>query len=515
MIIDPSGRGPSVRQLLIAGVAGLAVFAMILTFLLARYKGWVMHSAVPVTANLTTTGDGLPENADVKFRGVLVGAVKDVSVAAKGELQQVHIEMRPEYADGVPANVTARVVPSNLFAVTSVELVYNGPDAQHLRSGSTIDEDHSEGTIALQDTLTTVRNILDKIDPVKFGRSLTTLTYALDGNGRPPGSTVERLDHWLVQVRAAVPDEAGLFDDLSGSLRALNTSAPDLMDVLAESVQTAQTIADKRGQLVALITGAGSTVDRVNTLFAANPDVGKDLTAGLNDMFGSLAADPNAITGTIVNLNRSTRALQTVFNWGPQHQMVWNAGLTFTPWQPYTVADCPHYGDLAGPSCATAPAVADPGYLPDSLKPRALDAAKGLPPVVPMPGLPDFLTAAPQQPTPAPGAALPNPLAGTPLAGLLAGLPGMAPTPAPAPQQPAGAAAVGPSGAAAVNPSGTAAVDPATPDQPAAHAGQISYTGDAALEKLLGRRPTAVEYLLLRSSLEGGQLRVTEGGTGR
>ncbi|WP_019932049.1 MlaD family protein [Nocardia sp. BMG111209] len=500
MIIDPSGRGPSVRQLLIAGAAGLAVFAVILSFLLARYKGWVMHSAVPVTANLTTTGDGLPENADVKFRGVLVGVVKDVSVAAKGELQQVHIEMRPEYSDGVPANVTARVVPSNLFAVTSVELVYNGPDAQHLRAGSTIDEDRSEGTIALQDTLTTVRDILDKIDPIKFGRSLTTLTYALDGNGRPPGSTVERLDDWLVQTRAAVPDEAGLFDDLSGSLKALNTSAPDLMDVLASSVQTAQTIADKRGQLVALITGAGATVDRVNTLFAANPDVGKQITAGVGDMFGSLAADPSAITGAIVNLNRSTRALQTTFTWGPQHQMVWNAGVTFTPWDPYTAADCPRYGDLAGPSCATAPAVADPGHLPDALKPRALDAAKGLPPVVPMPGLPDILAAAPPPAAATPGAALPNPLAGTPLAGLLAGLPGMAPAPAAPPQQPAGAAAPAP--------------DPAAPQQPS-HAGQIAYTGDAALAKLLGRRPTALEYLLLRAGLDGGQLRVTEGGTDR
>ncbi|MCX4096486.1 MlaD family protein [Nocardia sp. alder85J] len=498
MIIDPSGRGPTIRQLLLAGVAGLAVFAVILGFLLARYKGWVMHPAVDVTAELTTTGDGLPENADVKFRGVLVGAVKDVSVAAKGELQQVHIEMRPEYVDGVPANVTARVVPSNLFAVTSVELVYNGPDGEHLRAGSQIGEDHSEGTIALQDTLTTVRNILDKIDPIKFGRSLTTLTYALDGNGRPPGSTVQRLDDWLVQARAAVPDEAALFDDLSGSLRALNTSAPDLMDVLAGSVRTAQTIADKRGQLVALITGASGTADSVNALFAANPDVGKQITAGIGDMFGALAADPSAITGTIVNLNRSTRQLQTVFSWGPQHQMVWNAGVTFTPWDPYTVADCPHYGDLAGPSCATAPAVADPGYLPDALKPRALDAAKGLPPVVPIPGLPDILTAGPRPAAPAAGAVAPNPLAGTPLAGLLAGLPGMAPVPAPAPQPPA----------AAPDP------DPAGPP-PAAHAGAISYTGDAALERLLGRRPTAVEYLLLRSSLEGGQLRVTEGGTDR
>lgn len=60
MIIDPSGRGPSMRQLLVAGVAGLVVFVLVLTFLMARYKGYVMHPKVDVTADLSTTGDGLP-----------------------------------------------------------------------------------------------------------------------------------------------------------------------------------------------------------------------------------------------------------------------------------------------------------------------------------------------------------------------------------------------------------------------------------------------------------------------
>ncbi|WP_342221773.1 alpha/beta family hydrolase, partial [Nocardia cyriacigeorgica] len=42
---------------------------------------------------------------------------------------------------GIPDNVTARVVPSNLFAVTSVELVYNGQSDGHLEEGSIIEED--------------------------------------------------------------------------------------------------------------------------------------------------------------------------------------------------------------------------------------------------------------------------------------------------------------------------------------------------------------------------------------
>jgi virulence factor Mce-like protein len=514
MIIDPSGRGPTMKQLLIAGTCGLIVFAVVLGFLMARYQGYFVEK-VKVTANLTTTGDGLPEQADVKFRGVLVGAVKNVSVAAQGELQQVDIELKPEFADGIPATVTARVVPSNLFAVTSVELVYNGPSQDHLDEGSIIEEDRSQGTIALQDTLTTVQNILDAIDPMQFGRVLGTLSYALDGSGRMPGSTIERVDRWVTSVDESIPDLGVFLGDLSGSVHALNESAPELMDVLASSVQTASTIADRREELVNVITGASSMADQINDLFARNPNVGKELTVGLNQTFGALAANPSSITNAISNLNNSSRKLNTVFTWGPQRQMVWNAGVTFTPFNPNTVADCPRYGDLAGPSCATAPAVADPGYLPEQVKPRRLPAADGLPVLPPLPGLPEIPGVTTQAGAPAPAAQAPgtNPFAGTPLEGLfpqgLPQLPGLPGAPAPAPAaQPGAQPQNPPAQPGAPAPAADNGTAPGTGVVPAA--APITYEGDAAVETLLGRKPSSMEYLMLSSILEGGTLRVTE-----
>ncbi|MFB7720564.1 MULTISPECIES: MlaD family protein [unclassified Nocardia] len=493
MILDPSGRGPTMRQLLIAGVAGLVVFALILGFLMARYKGAFVDK-VNVTANLTTTGDGLPDNADVKFRGVLVGAVKNVSVAAKGELQQVHIEMKPEYTGGIPANVTARVVPSNLFAVTSVELVYNGADAAHLKEGSQISEDRSKGTIALQDTLTTVRNILGKIDPIQFGRVLGTLSYALDGSGRMPGSSIERVDRWLQSVDDSIPDLGVMLSDFSNSFRALNQSAPELMGVLSESVKTAQTIADRRAELTSLISGTAVTVDKVNALFARNPNVGKDVTTGTSALFGALSDDPNAIPQAIANLNNSVRKLGSTFHWGPQKQMIWNMGLTFTPYKPYTRDDCPRYGELAAPSCASAPLISDPGTLPESLRPKSLDVAAGLPKLPPPAGFPLIPGLTMVEPTPAAGDTAPaNPFAGTPLQGLF-------PNAAPA--------------APGNQPGAAPAAAPAS-QQTLPKGGTISYPGDSAITALLGRRPSAAEYLLLSPILRDGTLQVTESEPGR
>ncbi|MVU79904.1 MCE family protein [Nocardia sp. ET3-3] len=490
MIIDPSGRGPTMRQLLIAGICGLTVIAVVLGFLFARYRGYFVEK-VNVTANLTTTGDGLPANADVKFRGVLVGAVKDVSVAAKGEKQEVHIEMKPEYTSGIPANVTARVVPSNLFAVTSVELVYNGADSAHLKEGSQIAEDTSTGTIALQDTLTKVRDILGKIDPVQFGRVLGTLSYALDGSGRMPGSTIERVDRWLDQVRGSVPDVGGFLDDLSSSMHALNQSAPELMGVLKDSVETAKTISDRRAELTALLAGTSDTIDKVNGLFARNPNVGKDVTTGTSALFGALSDNPDAIPQSIANLGDSVRKLSGAFGWGPQQQMKWNVGITFTPYKPYTRDDCPRYGELAAPSCGTAPLTSDPGTLPESMRPKAIDAAKDLPVMTsPPPGFP-LIPGVTVIGTPADGqpdaAQKPStdPLAGTPLQGMFPNL--LAPAPA----------------------------APASQPGPVPTGGDIAFTGDDAITALLGRRPSAAEYLLLSPILKGATVQLTPSGAGR
>ncbi|WP_245745797.1 MlaD family protein [Nocardia altamirensis] len=495
VVIDPSGRGPTMRQLLFAGASALVVFALVLAFLVARYTGYFVDK-VNVVANLTTTGDGLPAQADVKFRGVLVGAVSGVEVAAKGELQKVQIELKPEFAEDVPSTVTARVVPSNLFAVTAVELVFNGPADQSLREGAVIEEDRSAGTIALQDTLTTVRNILDRIDPVQFGRVLGTLSQALDGSGRMPGSSVERFDRWLLSVDESIPNLGVLLGDFSSSVHALNQSAPELLDVLGTSVNTARTIADRRSELVSLITGTGNTVDTVNNLFARNGDIGKQVTAGTSDMFGAVAADPSLITRTLLDLGELTRRWNTVFVWGPQGQMVWNLGfvLPLTPYEPYTVADCPRYGELAGPSCFTAPAVNPLPPLPENLRPRALESAKGLPPVVPMPGLPVIpgVTTPDTRPAETGMPSTSRPFAGTPLEGLFPMIPGFGPPPAPAP---------------APEP-GPAPVAPASARTPTASA--ISYQGDAAITALLGRTPTTAEYLLLSSILKGGTIHVAD-----
>ncbi|APA98477.1 MlaD family protein [Nocardia seriolae] len=388
MILDPSGRGPTARQLTLAGLALLATVALLLYVLALRYNGR-FEDKVAVTAELTSTGDGLPAHADVKFRGMVVGRVQDVTVVAKGARQRAALAIEPQVAGTIPASVAARVIPNNIFGVTAVELVDTTPSRATLRAGATIPEDTSTATVQLQSTLNVLRTVLTDIQPEKLGRVLSTLSAALDPAARVPGSTVERLDHWITEVRA-IEEIGDLLGNLGRAASALSESAPDLVGTLAKSVTTARTLTEQRAALVNLLTSGGSAVDTVNGLFARNPDSGKFLVSGLDQLFGSLAQDPQAIPYAIANLNTALQRLQTTFTFGPKKQMVWKMDVSFTPFQQYTTKDCPRYGDLSGPRCggSTVPETAPAQEFPQQQAPKWLDAAGPAPTLPATPSLP-------------------------------------------------------------------------------------------------------------------------------
>ncbi|MEV0768714.1 MlaD family protein [Nocardia salmonicida] len=469
MYPDPSGRGWSRGRLSVAGVAMALSLSGVVALLGLRYAGH-FEETVAVTALMTSTGDGLPARADVRFRGLLVGTVSAVEIAEKGLSQRVGLDLEPAAAGAIPASVTARVVPANIFGVTSVELVDNGPAATPLRAGSVVEQDTSRATVALQTTLTTLRDVLNRIQPAKLARVLATLAEALDGDTRMPGSTIERLDQWITEVRA-LPGIGDLLGDLGAATAAVNQSAPELADALGKSVQTAHTITVRRNQVIALLTSAGAATDATQALFARNPDAGKELVVGLDETFGALAADPSALSETVTALGDSLSRLATVFNWGPSKQMQWDVTVSFTPFRQYTAADCPRYGSQAGPRC-------DTGSIPDSLAPQSYPAqlipgwlsTAGPAPIPTMPALPTL----PNIP------ALPN-IPGLSLPGLV--IPGIT--------VPAGSA-----------------------PPPPGRAGPVAQTGPAAVAAFLGKRPNTTQQLLLGSVLTGATVTVAPPSSG-
>ncbi|GAA3038341.1 hypothetical protein GCM10010528_18600 [Gordonia defluvii] len=358
--IDTTGRNPSLTSYVLRGVAFVTVLAALFAVLALRYTG-TFDKVVPVTATLKDVGDGLVRAADVRYNGYIVGEVTGVTASDSsvgGEMRIVHINLDPKQADGIPGNVTARTVPSNLFGVNSVELI---PPAQgvapaRMVAGTQIREDKTLATLALQDAQNQLRDIMRAVPPEQLAAVLGTIADAMRGGGTTFAMFSESLREYFEHLNAMFPAGAPPgFDDFNATVMGLSRSAPQLLDALGKSVVPAATIAENQHNLTALLAAAQGVTEEAQALFAANGDVGKHLVADMSQVVGAAVLEPHSMPEAIVALNRLAARAQTVFTGVNGHAQL-NLGISFSAFLQYTRQNCPvynggKYGQLRGPGC--------------------------------------------------------------------------------------------------------------------------------------------------------------------
>ncbi|GAC55471.1 MULTISPECIES: MlaD family protein [Gordonia] len=362
MNIATDGRNPSLLQYVLRGVAFLLVLLVIFVLLFMRYQG-TFSKTVAVTADLVDVGDGLTSGADVRYNGLIVGSVKSISVADTGEtdatkvIKKVEIDIVPAQAEGIPASVTARTVPSNLFGVNSVELVRPAePGTERLSSGDSVPADKSLETIKLQDAQNELSAILDAVPPEELAQVLGVIADALKGGGSVFGSFVGVLRNYFDSINAQFPPGAPPgFDNFDAAISGLAESAPELLDTLGRSVIPAVTLAEKQRDLAALLSGSQGLLDQTQLMFARNGNGGQRLVTDLNRMLGATVLEPNSLPQAVIALNNLAARVLTVFT-GTNGHVKLNLGVSFGAFVRYTRQNCPvynggPYGTLRGPGC--------------------------------------------------------------------------------------------------------------------------------------------------------------------
>lgn len=265
--IESDGRGPSDRQLIGIGLVVVLLAAVLTIALLVKSTGR-LNDYVRVTADLRNVGDGLPKRSDVKYHGVLVGMVDGVAPAANGRPNYVHINLKPEYAASIPAAVTARVVPSSVFAVSSVQLIdAPAPRGRQpaIRAGTHIPEDSRLPTVLFQTTVSKLRDLLAAAGRGREDNSLgilAAIAAATDHRRAPLLSGGAQLNRLLDQLNSivATDSEPSTVAALIDATRGLQASAPELVEALHQAVEPMKTFAETRAQLAALLAGADHTI---------------------------------------------------------------------------------------------------------------------------------------------------------------------------------------------------------------------------------------------------------------
>ncbi|MEB3061332.1 MlaD family protein [[Mycobacterium] zoologicum] len=380
---DANDSGPSNARLFLDGLGLLAIVAIAVTMMIAQSQGVLEHS-VRVSAELTNVGDGLPVKSDVKFRGVLVGFVSGVVPAAAGRPNIVRIDLRPAYAAGIPDSVTARVVPSNVFAVSSVQLVENGTHSGPVRSGAVINEDQTLPTVLFQTTLNKFRQLLAAVGRQPTADSvgwLTALGDATSGRGDRLQHAGRDLNQIVDQLNTIVTgDKVGpsTMSALTEATAALGQAAPELLDALDGAVQPMRTLVEKRSELMDLLSVGLGTTGTLGEAFDNNTDRMIEISTKLTPVLGVLG--DHAETTHDISARLTTlvgRVMDVAWNYETS-QLQAKAVISLNPTRTYVRSDCPRYGDMLGPSCFTAPEVPTAPALTPSLESRGFPLPPGI-----------------------------------------------------------------------------------------------------------------------------------------
>ncbi|MFE7741212.1 MlaD family protein [Nocardia sp. NPDC057455] len=382
ILFEKDGRGPSVVALLVRGLILIVVTVAVVSVLLMKSTGR-FDDKVEVTALLEQLGDGLPARSDVKFRGMLVGTVAEVAPAVGSGPNRVRLLLDPSAVARIPRTVTARVVPSNVFAVSSVQLVDNGPGAA-LTADAEIRQDGSLSTVQLQTALTKLREII--ASTARIGASntvgvLAAVATATDRRGADIVAAGAQLERITKEFDALLTPDGGppTLTLMAAAVRGLNASAPDLLDALHHAVIPMRTFAEHNQQLVGLLSAGGTSLSTVGETLDRRTDQIVTLVDQMGPVLDVFAEGSPAFGPIVVRIKKLSDQWFTEF---------WNQDsprgrgkfqFRFTPHTLYTRADCAHYGELAAPSCSTAPTAVPTQELPPTMDPRTYPP----PPVLP------------------------------------------------------------------------------------------------------------------------------------
>jgi virulence factor Mce-like protein len=400
------------------GIAFLLMLLLFFGLVIALYnKAFIKTN--PVWLQTDRIGNQLSLNADVKFRGVNVGDVRELRT--NGQTATLRLAMKPDQIQLIPSNVQARILPKTLFGQKYVELVTpdnTGP--QKVADGSTqqirplkaddvITQDRSQTAIEIEQLYDNLLPFLRTVQPEKLSATLNALATSLEGRGDKLGDNLVRLDDYLREINQHLPSIQEDVTALADYSQILNDAVPDLLRFLDNTVVTSQTIVEKQDTLFATLTGTAAAADTGSVVLAENrsrliqaPEVAEDITRTVARRAENLPITINGLAGLVDPIHK-------VFGTGENKNWL-HINLSILGQKgAYAPVDCPKNltpeGNQYGPNCPASVTGGGGGNQSQA----SAGSATAVGPTSPLPGLgATGSVTAPSDPTAITGSGLTN-----------------------------------------------------------------------------------------------------------
>jgi phospholipid/cholesterol/gamma-HCH transport system substrate-binding protein len=295
---------PSSLRLLGVGLILVCLFFGWLTWVFFT-KAFTDYDDVKLTT--AKSGLALPERADVKLRGMIVGIVRETKVE-NGKVVMT-LGMDPQLIDRVPRDVRAEIIPKTLFGEKYVSLIPTSRTSEHLRAGDTIT--NAVVPVEFEKFFNDIYPLLTAVPPEKVAYTLTALASSLQGRGDALGQTLQDSNTYLKKFN---PENQKAVADIVALGRVSDSYAKQMDnfgELLDNSAQISQTITDKESELGDFFDEGDKLADVLREfLKAAGPDIiatagnsvrPLEVGAEYATMFPCWFKGQNALITTVVN----------------------------------------------------------------------------------------------------------------------------------------------------------------------------------------------------------------------
>jgi len=227
----------------------IAMLATAVALTLALFTG-ALKKYVDVTVTSDRSGLVMESGAKVKMRGVQVGRVG--TIQGGRDPVSLHLQIDPDKAKLIPANVGARIRATTVFGAKFVDLTYpDAPVSQHLQSGQVIES--SNVTVEVNTVFENLVGVLDQVDAPKLNAVLTALAQGVRGQGERIGQATTDANEVLLAINPRSETIRADWRALKGFSDAYGGAATNIVNTLNALSTTSVTITKNAKPLDALL----------------------------------------------------------------------------------------------------------------------------------------------------------------------------------------------------------------------------------------------------------------------
>jgi phospholipid/cholesterol/gamma-HCH transport system substrate-binding protein len=263
-----TGSQRTTVRLAAALLASLLVAFTVLTYL--SYTA-AFTSTDTVTVAAPRAGLVMDKGAKVKFRGIQIGKVTDISYSS--DQARLTLAINSDAMHYIPSNAAVHIAGNTIFGAKSVEfLPPQTPSPTSLRPDAHVEA--SAVQLEVNTLFQSLMDLLHKVDPVELNGTLSALSEGLRGHGDDLGALFSGLNTLTQQAN---PKLAALQEDFRKTAVVTNVyadAAPDLNTIFDNLPTINKTVVDEQKNLNdTLLATIGLSNNAYETLAPAEQDL--------------------------------------------------------------------------------------------------------------------------------------------------------------------------------------------------------------------------------------------------